>query len=123
MASSQGAFPAYTVVTGNISAKIGFLTLADGTCGTGNAKFQLNYKEGAGTITPLGEWTETCDGTMKSIDVDLTPLKGKTVEFVLAVLANGSSARTWLYGSTSDGTPLTTDKAPDEQVGRFLKTV
>lgn len=92
----SGRFPAYTVVAGeHFTAKIGFLALADGTCGTGNAKFQLNYKEGGGAITPLNEWTETCDGTMKSIDVDLTPLKGKTVEFVLAVLANGSSAQDW----------------------------
>jgi hypothetical protein len=90
----SGRFPAYTVVSGeHFTAKIGFLALADGTCGTGNAKFQLNYREGGGAITPLNEWTETCDGTMKSIDVDLTPLKGKTVEFVLAVLANGSSAQ------------------------------
>lgn len=92
----SGRFPAYTVVQGeHFTAKIGFLALADGTCGTGNAKFQLNYREGGGSITPLGEWTETCDGTMRSIDVDLTPIKGKTVEFILAVLANGSSAQDW----------------------------
>ena len=92
----SGRFPAYTVVTGeHFTARIGFLALSDGSCGTGNAKFQLNYKEGGGSVTPLGEWTETCDGSLKSIDVDLTPLKGKTVEFVLAVLANGSSAQDW----------------------------
>ncbi|HEY5732042.1 MAG TPA: NBR1-Ig-like domain-containing protein [Anaerolineales bacterium] len=91
-----GRFPAYTVVTGeHFTAKIGFLSQADGTCGAGNAKFQLNYREGGGPVTPLGEWIKSCDGTMKSIDVDLTPLKGKTVEFILAVLANGSSAQDW----------------------------
>lgn len=92
----SGRFPAYTVVQGeHFTAKIGFLALADGTCGTGNAKFQLNYREGGGPVTPLGEWTETCDGAMRSIDVDLTALKGKTVEFILAILANGSSAQDW----------------------------
>jgi hypothetical protein len=92
----SGRFPAYTVVQGErFTAKIGFLALADGTCGAGNAKFQLNYREGGGPVTPLGEWTETCDGVMRSIEVDLTPLKGKTVEFILAVLANGSSAQDW----------------------------
>ena len=91
----SGRFPAYKVVTGeHFTAKIGFLAKSDGTCGTGNAKFQLNYREG-GTNTLLAEWTESCDGAMKSVDVDLTSLKGKTIEFILAVLANGSSAQDW----------------------------
>jgi hypothetical protein len=92
----SGRFPAYTVVTGeHFTAQIGFLTFPDGTCGAGNAKFQLNYREGGGTLTPLGAWTETCDGTLKAVDVDLTPLAGKSVEFVLAILANGSSTQDW----------------------------
>lgn len=92
----SGRFPAYTVVQGErFTAKIGFLALADGTCGSGNAKFQLNYREGGGPVTLLGEWTETCDGTLRSVNVDLAALKGKTVEFILAVLANGSSAQDW----------------------------
>jgi hypothetical protein len=92
----SGRFPAYNVVTGeHFTAQIGFLALADGTCGTGNAKFQLNYREGGGAITPLGSWTETCDGTLRAVDVNLTPLAGKNVEFILAILANGSSAQDW----------------------------
>lgn len=92
----SGRFPAYTVVAGeHFTAKIGFLAFPDGSCGAGNAKFQLNYKEGGGSVTPLGSWTETCDGTLKSIDVDLTPLAGKNVEFILAILANGPSTQDW----------------------------
>ena len=92
----SGRYPAYTVVQGErFTAKIGFLPLADGTCGAGNVKFQLNYREGGGSVTPLGEWTKTCDGTLRSVDVDLTPLKGKTVEFILAILANGPSTQDW----------------------------
>lgn len=88
-----GRFPAYTVVSGeHFTAKIGFLALGDGTCGAGNAKFQFNYRE-AGVLKSFSEWTETCDGVMKSVDVDLTPLAGKTVEFVLAVLANGPATQ------------------------------
>jgi hypothetical protein len=90
-----GRFPAYTVVTGeHFTAKIGFLAKADGTCGTGDVKFQLNYREG-GVLKPLGEWRETCDGTLKSLDVDLTSLAGKSLEFVLGALANGSSTDDW----------------------------
>ena len=80
-----GLYPAYTVVTGeHFRAKIGFLS----PCPGGSVKFQLNYKE-AGVIKPLGEWTETCDGTMKDVDFNLSSISGKTVQFALAVLANG----------------------------------
>ena len=90
-----GLFPAYTVVSGeHFTAKIGFLAKADGTCGTGNAKFQLNYKE-AGVLKPLGEWTDTCDGMLKNVDVDLTSIAGKNVQFALAVLANGVADQDW----------------------------
>ena len=92
----SGRFPAYTVVTGErFTAKIGFLAKADGTCGTGNVKFQLNYREGSGPLTSLGAWTESCDGLLTSISVDLTSLAGKSVEFILAIQANGSSAQDW----------------------------
>jgi len=92
----SGRFPAYTIVAGeHFTAKIGFLAKADGTCGVGNVKFQLNYKESGGTVVSLAEWTESCDGTMKAVDVDLTSLKGKTVEMILAVLANGPSNQDW----------------------------
>ncbi|HXF86571.1 MAG TPA: NBR1-Ig-like domain-containing protein [Anaerolineales bacterium] len=90
-----GRYPAYTVVAGeHFTAKIGFLAFPDGSCGAGNVKFQLNYRE-AGVLKNLGEWVETCDGTLRSLDIDLSPLAGKTVEFVLAVLANGSSGQDW----------------------------
>jgi len=91
----RGLFPAYTVVSGeHFTAKIGFLAQPDGTCGTGNVKFQLNYKE-AGVLKPLGEWSETCDNALRSIDVNLTSLAGKALEFELKVLANGPAAQDW----------------------------
>lgn len=90
-----GLYPAYTVVAGeHFKARIGFLAKADGTCGVGNAKFQLNYKE-SGVLKPLGEWSETCDGTMKDVDVDLSSIAGKNVQFALAVLANGPADQDW----------------------------
>lgn len=90
-----GTYPAYTVVSGeHFRAKIGFLAKPDGSCGAGNVKFQLNYKE-SGVLKALGEWSKTCDGTMKSIDVDLSTIAGKNVQFVLAVLANGPADQDW----------------------------
>jgi hypothetical protein len=91
----SGLYPAYTVVIGeHFKAKIGFLAKADGTCGVGNAKFQLNYKE-SGVLKTLGEWTDTCDGALKEIDVDLSSIAGKNVQFALAVLANGIADQDW----------------------------
>jgi hypothetical protein len=43
----------------------------------------------------LGEWTETCDGTMRDVDVDLSSIVGKNVQFALAVLANGPADQDW----------------------------
>ena len=86
-----GTYPAYKVVPGeHFKAKIGFLLLSDGTCGAGNVKFQLNYREGSASNS-LGEWADTCDGAMKDIDVNLSGIAGRTVQFVLAVVANGSA--------------------------------
>lgn len=90
-----GTYPAYTVVSGeHFKAKIGFLAQSDGTCGTGNVKFQLNYKE-SGILTSLGEWPETCDGPLRAVDVDLNSLAGRTVQLVLVVLANGPASQDW----------------------------
>lgn len=86
-----GTYPAYKVVPGeHFKAKIGFLLLSDGTCGAGNVKFQLNYREGSASNS-LGQWTDTCDGKMQDIDVDLSSIAGRTVQLVLAVVANGSA--------------------------------
>lgn len=91
----SGLYPAYTVVPGeHFKARIGFLAKADGTCGTGNVKFQLNYKE-AGVLNPLGEWTKGCTGALQDIDVNLSSLAGKNVQFALAVLANGAADQDW----------------------------
>lgn len=91
----SGLYPPYTVQSGeHFLAKIGFLAMADGSCGVGNAIFQVNYKE-SGTLHPLGSWSESCDGSLTSINLDLSSLVGHTVQFVLAVSANGSSAQDW----------------------------
>lgn len=90
-----GRYPAYIVRTGeHFTAKIGFLANSDGTCGSGNVKFQFNYREGGVLHNPaLGEWNETCNGTLTSVDIDLKDLVGKKVEFVLVVMANGPATQ------------------------------
>ncbi len=90
-----GLYPAYQVVTGErFKARIGFLAQPDGTCGSGNVKFQLKYRE-AGVVKSLNEWTKSCNGTLTSVEVELNSLAGKSVEFILTVDANGSSSQDW----------------------------
>ncbi len=91
----SGLYPAYAVQAGErFRARIGFLAGSGGACGAGNVIFQVNYKEG-GVLYPLGSWTKSCNGSLQAIDIDLSALAGRTVQFALVVLANGSSAQDW----------------------------
>ena len=90
----SGEFSAYTVQNGDrFRASIGFLA-PGGACGAGSVVFQFNYKE-SGSLSALDSWTKPCTGTLTSIDIDLSSLAGKNLNFVFAVLANGPSAQDW----------------------------
>ncbi len=56
-----------------------------------NVKFQLDYQIDNGAITTLTTWSETYDDTFRHVDVDLSSLAGKSVKFILTVMANGSA--------------------------------
>jgi hypothetical protein len=91
-----GTFPAFKVKSGDrFIADIG--CLADNkNC---DVLFQLNYRLDNPNLKSLGEWHEVYDGKITRVDVDLSSLADKKVEFVLTVLANGSSkddAAFWL---------------------------
>ena len=61
--------------------------------------FQLNYRYPGGVMNNLGEWREVYDGETTRINLLLTGLSGRTVEFIFTVLANGSpvdDAAIWL---------------------------
>jgi len=78
-----GTYPAYTVQDGDhFKALIGFKAGYP----SGQAKFRLKYNVGS-TETVLGEWIKAYDGNVLSINVDLSSLKGQTVQFILAVVA------------------------------------
>ncbi len=91
----SGLYSPYTVNAGDrLKTRLGFLAKADGTCGAGNVKFQINYKE-AGTLHSLGEWVKACNGILITVDIDLSSLAGHTVQFALVAMANGSFAQDW----------------------------
>jgi hypothetical protein len=95
----SGLYSSYTVQNGDhFKARMGFL-LTEASCGAGKVKFRLNYLE-AGTLKTLQDWVKTCNGNLLTVDVDLSSLKGKTVQFMLAVLAAGSPTDDWAVWSS-----------------------
>jgi hypothetical protein len=91
-----GSYPGFKI-------KDGDHFIADVGCLANHPKcdviFQLNYRTSGPNLEQLGEWHEVYDGKTTRLDVDLSALDGEKVEFVLTVLANGSSkddAAFWL---------------------------
>lgn len=81
-----GVYPAYTIqANDHLRTRIGFKT----DCGTSSMKYQIKYIEGQSEVT-VGEWLKNCDGTLTSLDVNLSALAGHTVQFELVVVAVGS---------------------------------
>lgn len=90
-----GTYPAYLVQTGDrLRGRIGFLSNADGSCGAGKVIFQVFYVDGSATKL-LAEWNKTCDGSLIPINIDLSGLKGKTVQFILAVRSGTTFQDDW----------------------------
>jgi hypothetical protein len=92
----RGIFPPILI-------KAGDRFLADTGCLANHPKcdvtFQLNYSANGGPIKKFTEWDETYDGDITHVRLDLTPFEGRSVEFILTVLANGSAdddAAFWL---------------------------
>lgn len=89
-----GTYPAFNVKAGDhFKAVIGCLY-------NGNAcdvRFQLNYRADGGALQNLGQWDQTYDSSIKKLDVDLSSLAGKSVEFTLAVLASGPYNQDWAF--------------------------
>ena len=45
----------------------------------------------------LDTWNEVYDGDFTRVDIDLSPLAGKSVEFILTVLNNGDNQEDWVF--------------------------
>ncbi len=82
----RGQYPAYRVrQDDHFLADVGCLA-QDRQC---NLIFQLEYRANDGTKGTLGTWDEAYDGSVTSIDIDLSPLAGKSVQFILLTYNNG----------------------------------
>ena len=56
-----------------------------------NLIFQLEYQIGNGNIRSLGQWQEVYEGRYYSVNIDLSPLSGENVKFILTIFTNGSA--------------------------------
>ena len=93
---------------GSISGTYPILSVEDGMkfkatlgCGFGGAacdvRYMLRYRIDGGALQELNHWdVKYADAPLK-LNVDLSSLAGKNVNFVLQVVTNGSSAQDWAY--------------------------
>ena len=83
----RGKYPAYTVKANDRFRVILGCEYNAQNC---NVRFQLDYQVDNGPIQTLAYWDEKYEGGFTNVNLDLSPLVGKSVRFILTVLANGS---------------------------------
>lgn len=92
-----GRFPAITVQNGDhFRATLGCLH-GQSQC---SVIYQVNYSIAGGDPVNLGEWTQSYDGSIQGIDIDLSSLAGKAVEIILVVLSGDQAVEdqaVWVY--------------------------
>ena len=83
----SGTYPAFTIQDGDqFLADIGCLAANEGC----DVKFQVLYRiKGDAQPKLLGEWREVYDGKITRVEIDLSELDGKQVEFILLAHTNG----------------------------------
>jgi hypothetical protein len=80
-----GTYPAYRVQNGDkLKARVGFIANPDGSCGTGQVKFQILYLD-AGSVYSLVERSKSCNGILSPIEIPLSTLEGKEIHFIFMV--------------------------------------
>ena len=104
----SGIYPKYTIrQNDHFLADVGCMADSSGCALT----FALEYQTPNGRIHSLGEWYEEFDGKITRINVDLTGLAGKEVQFILSVTNEGRANRAnafWLAPSIRNIGPAPT---------------
>jgi hypothetical protein len=86
----RGMYPAINIEDGDHFRSLVQCRYNSAGC---NVVFRLDYQIGNGAVKNLGQWNEAYEGQYYAVDIDLTPLAGNAVKFILSVQANGSSAK------------------------------
>ena len=83
----QGFYPTFTIQPGDkFQSTVG--------CEFGTAcsvTYRLDYMTASGYIGTFWTWREQNDGRVYNANIDLTPLAGRSVRFILTILATGSA--------------------------------
>jgi hypothetical protein len=107
-----GGYPPYKVRDGDhFLAQIGCLE------GYSDCKvtFALDYQISGKPVKHLGEWSEVYDHMVTTLDIDLSGLSGKSVQFILKVTNNGKPAQGqafWFVPSIRKVTAPTPTRTP-----------
>jgi hypothetical protein len=84
-----GVYPPYLVqLYDHFMADIGCMRDSRGC----DITFFLGYQEPGKSIKSLGSWREVYDGFITRVIVDLSPLAGKQVQFILSVSNHGNAS-------------------------------
>ncbi len=89
-----GFYPGITIESGyRLKALLG--------CGYGGSNcdvyFRVDISSSSGPALSLGSWRVVYTNAPVSIDIDLTPYAGSTLDFRLSVSTNGSSSQDWAH--------------------------
>ena len=82
----RGIYPAFTVQSGDHFQSIVNCAYGATQC---FVIFRLDYQVNGGIVQTFWSWAEKYDGVYYSANLDLTPLAGQSVNFILTVYANG----------------------------------
>ncbi len=82
----QGIYPAFSVQSGDHFQSIINCEYGATDC---YVIFRLDYQIGSGPVQTFWAFSERYDGLYYQADIDLSPLAGQSVRFILSVLANG----------------------------------
>ena len=95
----MGTYPNYKVQAGDhFVSDVGCLIDSQGC----DVTFYVSYLTSGQPVKDLGTFREVYDGRLTRIDIDLSPLEGRTVQFILTVVANSKPFKAnafWLVPS------------------------
>ena len=83
----RGTYPAFQVPNGAAFYAILGCSGGNSAC---NTSITLSYIEGNAAPKQLATWSETFNNAFQRLDLDLSSLAGKTVQFVLTLSSNGN---------------------------------
>ena len=119
----KGVFPSYKVKSGeHFLADVGCLENYPGC----KVTFALDYQVLGNQVKHLGTWNETYDGNITRIDLDLSALVGKSVQFILRVTNSGNKSTQanafWLAPSIRKVTATRTPTPTKTQMNTLTPT-